>query len=95
MGVCVSIKNVYTVLIIFLGNSPKPVVVEGLEEEKEWLKQNATPWELVEDNWKITAEKRQGELKNDQFSGINRFLEDWPLYKRSFGKQLVSKIILF
>ncbi|XP_036321085.1 uncharacterized protein LOC118736993 isoform X2 [Rhagoletis pomonella] len=57
-------------------------------QEKSWLKYNVEPFDEVQIKWELTFEVRCQMLQDD--SNLNKILEEWPLYKQSFGHLLIE-----
>jgi len=58
---------------------------------KRWLQFNIEPFEDVLMKWRETVEYRRTFLKQHD-TKINDILEQWPMYKQSFGHNLVKKM---
>jgi len=63
-------------------------LTENCEAEQNWLKYNIEPYDEIIKKWATTFKKRLCDLRSDK--DLNSLLEDWPLYKQSFGYNLVS-----
>lgn len=64
---------------------------QNLLQTKRWLQYNIEPLEEVLMKWQETVIIRRKFLINTD-SQINHILEEWPLYKQSFGPNLVRFI---
>lgn len=58
--------------------------------DKNWLKYNIEPYQEVRNKWESTFNIRQKFLK--EAPNLNQILEEWPIYKQSFGYSLVSYV---
>lgn len=63
---------------------------QTLDTTKRWLQYNIEPLQDVLIKWRETVEHRQKFLTHRD-TKINDILEHWPLYKQSFGHNLVKK----
>lgn len=59
--------------------------------DKEWLMNNIEPMAEVLQKWENTFSLRSNFLKTSENSLQEIFIE-WPIYKQSFGHNLVSFI---
>lgn len=55
--------------------------------DKAWLKYNIEPYSEVIEKWETTFAARHSFLSNAE--DLSSILEEWPLYKQSFGYSLV------
>lgn len=60
---------------------------------KNWLHFNVEPFNEVCEKWQETVEYRKTFLSSSEIT-ITDILEQWPLYKQSFGHQLVIHLSL-
>ncbi|XP_029347718.1 uncharacterized protein LOC107883421 [Acyrthosiphon pisum] len=68
---------------------PFEVEDQNLVHIKRWLQYNVEPLEEVLMKWQETALIRRQFLIHPD-TQINNILEDWPLYKQSFGHTLIN-----
>lgn len=65
------------------------VVNEDLIKVKKWLQFNVDPISEVTIKWQETCEIRREYLSSLNIS-INDIFEEWPMFKQSFGHNLVK-----
>lgn len=63
---------------------------QALVNTKRWLQFNIEPFEDVLMKWRETVEYRRTFLTQYD-TKLNDILEQWPIYKQSFGHNLVKK----
>ncbi|XP_067614122.1 uncharacterized protein [Eurosta solidaginis] len=70
-------------------NEPNYALPDGKESNDQvWLKYNIEPYDEVVQKWETTFAVRHSFMKNAE--NLNSILEEWPLYKQSFGYSLIE-----
>ena len=67
-------------------------LIDNFINDKQWLKHNFEPWDLVCIKWKETSKRRMCFFKKSSSNNIGEFLTEWSLYKNYLGYQLVCTL---
>lgn len=54
-----------------------------------WLQNNLSPWELVENHWKITSKYRINAIENNLNKNVDDILSEWPILKHPTAHKLI------
>lgn len=63
--------------------------------EIAWLKIHLEPWTEIKEKWATTYPVRRQQILQEGQEKLNRVLEDWPLFKNSYGFDLVITSFFF
>jgi hypothetical protein len=75
------------VFIRFFSNT---LVDDDAVAEKDWLFSHNSPWVIVEEKWKKTSAYRVEKITSLAGPNVLEIINDWPLYKHSYGQRLVN-----
>lgn len=85
----VYIKNILLFyLLLFLVSADDFAVIR---ESILWLESNQSPWQLVENHWKITVAYRRNQIQKSSNKTVEEIFTQWPILKHPTAHTLIEE----
>lgn len=67
----------------------------AVPESLLWLQNNLSPWQLVENHWKVTSTYRQNQIQSSSNKSISYIFAQWPILKHPTAYLLIDEDFKF